>query len=79
MKDYQSAKKSYKEETKAVSEYTKRRGETKSEGLKKAYSHAIPEEKTHAKLFSKEMSKKRKYSDDAMREASKARGGGGSY
>lgn len=75
MKDYQSAKKSYKEEKKAVEEYTTRRSEARSSGLKKAYSHAIPEEKTHAKLFSREMSKKKKYTDAAMKEARMSRGG----
>lgn len=74
MSDYTSAKKSYKEEEKAVSEYTKRRGDAKSEGLKKAYNHAIPEEKTHAKLFSQEMRNKKKYADTAISQAKKMRG-----
>lgn len=45
------AKKSLKEEKKAVKDYTARKKKTTNPKLKKALAHAIPEERHHAKLF----------------------------
>lgn len=45
------AKKSLKEEKKAVKDYTARKKKTSNPKLKKALAHAIPEEQHHAKLF----------------------------
>lgn len=46
-----NAMKSLHEERMAVSEYSKRLKAAKSNKLRKAFEHALPEERTHAKLF----------------------------
>jgi hypothetical protein len=45
------ARKSLGEERLAVKDYTARKAKTKNPRLRKAFSHAIPEEKTHRELF----------------------------
>lgn len=72
--DYQLAKQSKKEEDKAVVDYTRRRKESNSPELKKAFTHALGEEKTHSRLFAKVMAKK-KYNDGDIKEAKRMRGG----
>lgn len=51
MSDTAIARKSLGEEEKAVKDYTLRLKKAKSPALKKALRHALPEERTHAKLF----------------------------
>lgn len=75
MSDYKLAKKSLKEEKKAVSDYADRRDESKDKDLKKVFTHARNEEKTHAKMFSKAMKKKKQYSESEIKEAQRKRGG----
>lgn len=60
MKDVKSAKKSLREEKKAVKDYCKRKKEAKDKDLIKAYGHAIPEEKEHARMFRKVVKKGKK-------------------
>lgn len=74
MNDYQMAKQSKKEEDKAVTDYTRRREQSKDPQLKQAFTHALGEEKTHSRLFKKVMEKKQ-YSEGAVKEARKMRGG----
>lgn len=45
------AKKSLGEEKDAVEDYTERLRKTKNPKLRKAFKHALPEEKTHKQLF----------------------------
>jgi hypothetical protein len=52
MNDYQLASKSLQEEKKAVKDYKERRENSKSGELKKVFTHALEEEKTHAKMLS---------------------------
>lgn len=52
MNDYHIATKSLQEEKKAVHDYTQRISNAKNNKLKKSLTHALGEEKTHAKNFS---------------------------
>lgn len=56
-RDRKMAKKSLHEEREAVADYTKDKKIAKSPGLKKAFKHALSEEKQHAKSFSKQLKK----------------------
>ena len=66
MSDYRLARQSLKEERKAVHDYTNRRSQSKGKGLKHAFTHALGEEKTHARMF-------RRYSDKSIDLARKER------
>jgi hypothetical protein len=52
VKELLMAKKSLREEHKAVKDYTHRSKLSRDKKLKKVFHHAIPEEKEHARMFS---------------------------
>lgn len=74
MRDCEIAKQSLSEEKKAVVDYTERLKHSKNRELREALEHALPEEKEHARLFKKAI-KSIQYSEKAIKEAKKIRGG----